>query len=77
VAGILNSCGNLPLVFGASAGLTTGANFSGFVDETGQQFDIFVIDRQVFVSAELTKLGAGNKTSVATATLEISMVTAV
>ena len=52
------------LVFGAGASLAARTNLAGFVDETGHQLDIFVINGQVFVCAKLAKLRAGNKMAV-------------
>jgi hypothetical protein len=34
MSGVLNSLGNFSLVFGTSASLTAGSDFSSFVDET-------------------------------------------
>lgn len=79
MASILYCRSNFTLVFGTGAGLAARADLASLVDETGHQLDIFVVDNEIFVTAELTKFGTGYKAAIAiaTATLEITTVRAV
>jgi hypothetical protein len=63
VAGAFDSASDRALVAGAGACLPTGANFACVGDKAGQQVHVFVINFDVFISAELANFGAGDITS--------------
>jgi hypothetical protein len=75
VASIFDCCGNFTLVFGTGAGLATWSDLSRFINETGHQLNVFIVDLKAFVTAELTKLGAGYKAAIAIATANLEIAT--
>jgi hypothetical protein len=65
VAGTLDGAGELALVASASASLAAWADFAFFGYKTAKNIDLFVIDRDIFICAELANLGARNVASPA------------
>ncbi len=60
VACSLDGPGQLPLMAGAGAGLTAGANFTFFGHKAPQNINLLVIDGDILIGAELANLGARN-----------------
>jgi len=62
MTGTLDGPSKLPLVAGAGAGLTAGANFTFFGYKTPKNIDLLIIDGDILIGAELANLGARNVT---------------
>jgi len=64
MARVLDGFGNFTLVSGAGAGLAAGSDLASFIDEAGHEFNTFVINRQILVSAKLAEFWSGNIVAV-------------
>ena len=58
MAGALDSRGQVALMLGAGAGLTTRANLAALADEAAQLVSLLVVDGLDLIDAELADLGA-------------------
>lgn len=64
---LFNCRRNDALMFGAGAGLAAGAQTAFFGHVFAEKVDLFVVDGQGFVGAELAELGLGKELAVAAA----------
>jgi hypothetical protein len=47
--------------------LSARSDLAGFIDVASHEFDVFIVNLQIFVGAELTILGSGDETTAVTA----------
>jgi hypothetical protein len=63
MTGALDGVGKSSLMFCACASLAAWADLAFFGCETAQDIDLFIIDCQVFIGAELANLGTRKVTA--------------